>query len=284
MTDTRRIWLINNAASGSNDAVQLAECERLLGEHGFAIAQRTSFPDQELPSPALLDAAGIELAAIYAGDGTVNAALEALTGWHGAVLVLAGGTMNLLYHRLFGEAELAEVLAAVASDQAHRRRPAMISAPCGNAYAGLLAGPGTAWNDVREAMRANDLLKLASGAQAAVAETLNGDMLACEEPRLGRREGYPLLLLTPTEAGIIVEAYHAETASEYLEQAAALARRDFREGPHDVLGTVEGVTLANVAGGAFGVLVDGEPRDCPGATRFALAPSGVDLLATVTDG
>ncbi|QZH76195.1 MAG: hypothetical protein JY451_06515 [Erythrobacter sp.] len=283
MHEARRIWFINNAASGSNDVALLAECEKLCGQNALTIAHRTSFPEQELPTPDVLDAAGIDLVTIYAGDGTVNATLHALAGWSGAVLVLPGGTMNLFYHRLFGKAELAEVLMAVAAGEAQPRRPAIISAPCGNAYAGLLAGPGTAWNDVREAMRSKDPLQMASGAQAALAETLFGDMLACEEPPLGRRDGYPLLLLTPTEAGIVVEAYHAETASEYLEQAAALARRDFRNGPHERLGTARSLTLANVAGGNFGVLVDGEPCEVDGPTRFALVECDVHLLATVAD-
>lgn len=280
MGKSQRTWLINNEASGSNDAEALAAFEGECANCGFEIPHRTSFPEQEIPTPAILDAAELDMVTIFAGDGTVNAALEALAGWGGAVLVLPGGTMNLLYHRLFGDAELAEVLADVVAGRAERRRPGIVAAACGRAYAGVLAGPGTAWNDVREALRWKAPLEMASDAQAALAETLYGDMLHCQEPQFGKREGYPLLLLTPRGGTIDCDAYHAETASEYFEQALALVRREFRDGPHDRLGSAKRFVLASAEGGSFGVLLDGEPCDVHGPTEFSLVPCPVDLLAT----
>ena len=62
-------------------------------------------------------------------------------------------------------------------------------------------------------------------------------MIACVEPPLGRREGYPLVMpRARATTAIEVDAYYAESAGEYLEQAWALLRRNFREGPHEVLG------------------------------------------------
>ncbi|MGB3166856.1 MAG: diacylglycerol kinase family protein [Alteraurantiacibacter sp.] len=284
MGEERRIWLVNNAESGSNTAEALEECIAHLGRCGISVAHRTVFPAQELPTPALLDCAGIETVAVFAGDGTVNALLGALRDWSGAILILPGGTMNLLYHRLFGDADWPDVVDAVGCGQAFRHRPAVIEAPCGIAYAGLLAGPGTAWGDVREAMRDGSLIEMASGAREAFAQTLSGPRLACSDPDLGRREGYPLILLTPEGGAMVVDAYHAETTGEYLEQLTALARREFRDGPHDRLGETQAVTLASVEGGGFGVLVDGEECPVDSATRFELAECPVDLLATRRDG
>jgi diacylglycerol kinase family enzyme len=79
-----------------------------------------------LPTPAALDAAGIGLVAVFAGDGTINSLIESLAGWSGAVLVLAGGTMNLLYHRLHGERTTDEVIAAAARGKSALRRPGVI--------------------------------------------------------------------------------------------------------------------------------------------------------------
>ncbi len=284
MSEYRRTWLINNKASGSNDADALRACEGLCKRHGLAICHRTTFPQEELPNPEMLDAAEIDLVTIYAGDGTVNATLEALAGWQGAALILPGGTMNLVYHRLFGDAALAEAIAGAADGRARRFRPNVIDSRCGRAYAGLLAGPGTAWNEVREAMRSSAPLEMAAEARAALDETLHGECIRCEAPDLGRREGYPLLLLSPQGGDIVVDAYHAEQAGEYLRQAFALVRREFREGPHDQLGRAASLTLANVAGGPVSVLLDGEPCDSEGPLQFALARCEVDLLATRTDG
>ena len=284
MGAARPIWLVNNASSGSNDDAALAALDRCCGDNGFRVAHRTVFPAQDLPTPAILEAAQIDRVAVFAGDGTINTLLAHLAGWSGAVLVLPGGTMNLLYHRLHGERSMEEVIAAAAHGDAVVRRPSAIRSPFGDAYAGLLAGPGTSWGRVREAMREADVVELAAGTVQAIEQTLAGDQIACVEPPLGRREGYPLVMLTPFDDGIEIEAYHAETAGEYLEQAWALLRRNFREGPHDVLGKTHTIRLASTQGNAFGLLIDGEQADAAPEVEFRLAACEVDLLATETDG
>jgi diacylglycerol kinase family enzyme len=280
----RPIWLVNNVASGSNDEAALAALERSCGDNGFRAAYRSEFPRQDLPTPAMLDAGGIGLVAVFAGDGTINTLLAALAGWGGAVLVLPGGTMNLLYHRLHGERTLEEAVAAVADGRAALRRPGVIRCPFGTAYAGMLAGPGTTWGKVREAMREADVIELASGAVEAIEETLAGDMIACRQPSLGRAEGYPLVSLTPHDEAMEIEAYRAESASEYLEQTWALLRRNFREGPHEALGRAPAVRLASTRGDPIGLLIDGEQVEAASEVEFEVAACEVDLLATERDG
>jgi len=281
--DDRAIWLVSNASSGSNDDEALAALEQCCGRHGVGLAGRTVFPDEDLPTPAALDAAGIGKVAVFAGDGTINSLIAALAGWSGAVLILPGGTMNLLYHRLHGERTTEETIAAVARGEAMLRRPGVIRAPQGDAYAGLLAGPGTSWGRVREAMREQNLAELAQSTVAAIDQTLTGEQIACLDPPLGKSEGYPLLSLTPFDDGIEVEAYHAETAGDYLQQTWALLKRDFREGPHDILGRVPALTLASTEGNPFGILIDGEQADAAPQVELRLAKCEVDLLATQTD-
>lgn len=278
------IWLVTNASSGSNDDVALAALEASCEEHGFHVARHTVFPDQELPTPAMLEAADLDRVAVFAGDGTINTLIAGLAGWGGAVLVLAGGTMNLLYRRLHGERTVAQVIEACARGDSTMRRPGVVRSPYGDAFAGMLAGPGTSWGQVREAMREANVGALATGAVEAIEQTLAGEMIACIEPPLGRPEGYPLVMLTPTDGGIEIEAYHAETAAEYLEQAWALLKRNFREGPHDVLGRARKVCLESADGNPFGLLVDGEQAEAAGHVEFVLAACEVDLLATERDG
>jgi diacylglycerol kinase family enzyme len=280
----REIWLVNNASSGSNDDDALAGLETCCAEHGLRVAGHTVFPAQDLPTPGVLDAAGIDLVAVFAGDGTINSLIEALAGWAGAVLVLPGGTMNLLYCRLHGDRPMEEVVAAVVRGEARVRRPGVIRSSFGNAYAGMLAGPGTSWGRVREALREAALVELAQTTIEAIDESLTGEMIACAEPPLGRREGYPLLCLEPGDEAMEVVAYHAESAAAYLEQAWALLRRNFREGPHELLGTARKVRLASTRGNPFGLLVDGEQANAAPEVEFALAASPVDLLATRADG
>ena len=281
MGGERDIWLVRNESSGSNDSDALAALEEHCGEAGFRIRRQVCFPQQRLPVAAELDRAGIDLVAVFSGDGTVNSLIVSLSGWNGQVLVLPGGTMNLLYHRLHGEREVEEVIRMAAAGKAVARRPGVIRCPQGTAFADLLAGPGTSWYEVREAMREGDVLAVADSAAQAIEETLAEPGILSRE--VGRKEGYPLLMLTPHDAGIEVSGFHAETPAAYLEQLLALARRNFREGPHDALGLLPRVTLASSDDKPFGLLIDGEKAEAPGAQEFVLAPCEVDLLATRAD-
>jgi hypothetical protein len=284
MTGTRRIWLVVNEASGSNDSDAHDRLERTCSDAGFVVERVIAFPEQALPAPAALDAAGIDLVAVFAGDGTVNALIGHLTGWSGAVLVLPGGTMNLLYHRLHGAREMDEVVRLAAADEAKPARPGVIACRHGTALVDLLAGPVAGWFDLRESMRAADLLGVADSAAQAIGETLATPGIACRDPELGLAEGYPLVMLSPTEAGIAVSGYHADTPAEVLKASWALLRHRFREGPHDQLGQVGQVTLASTAGEPFGLLIDGERFESAGEEQFRLVPCAVDLLATQADG
>jgi diacylglycerol kinase family enzyme len=284
MRGTRRIRLVTNEASGSNDAAAVEAIVQSCAEAGFALDGITTFPENPLPGAQALDETGIDLVAVYAGDGTVNALVSALAGWSGAVLVLPGGTMNLLCNRLHGERDLDAIVRVTARGEAERRRPNVLACRQGTALADLLAGPGTGWHDVREAMREADVAAIAAGAASALGQTLAAPGIACRDPALGRAEGYPLVMLTPTDSGIAVAGFHAETATEFLQGSWTVLRRRFREGPHDDLGTVPQVTLASTAGEPFGLLLDGEKAESREAAVFRLVPCAVDLLATEPDG
>lgn len=275
-----RAWLIVNAASGSNSPATLAELESCIAENGLEIARTIHFPDDGLPAPSALDAAGVQLVIIYTGDGTLNAALAKLKGWGGAVLVLPGGTMNLLSKRLHGDFAPSEIVAVAANGGARRRRLLKIAGPCGDAYAGLLAGPGTHWGVVREAMRELDLAGIASGTAEALAKSTGETAVRAADPPLGSSEGYPLIDMTPGEHGIQVNGYHAGNLAELAKQGWALLRRRFREGPHDRLGIVDEITLENIDGTPVEILLDGERCEGTAPITFRVAESEVDLLAT----
>jgi len=284
MTGTQRTWLVVNHASGSNEPDSIAELEHSCREIELDLARIVAFPDEPLPNAAQLDAAGASLVAVFAGDGTVNAAITALAGWNGSVLALPGGTMNLLSKRLHGKRSAEQIVRLAGAGGATIVRPKIIACPMGTAFADLLAGPGTTWFDVREALREADFPAVAGSAAQAMGETLVAPGIACRDPALGRAEGYPLVMLTPSDAGIRICGFHAETPQEFLTGSWAVLRHRFREGPHDYLGMVEQMTLASTEGASFEVMLDGEKAESPGSEVFRLVPCPVDLLATRTDG
>ena len=278
MGGKRDIWLVRNEASGSTGEDAQAALEGRCAQAGLHIARQICFPQESLPAPRDLEAAGVDLVAVFTGDGTANTLITALAGWRGAILVLPGGTMNLLYHRLHGDRAMAEVIALAAAGEARRRRPGVIRSSRGTAMVDLLAGPGTKWYEVREAMREADVLAVADSAAQAIGGTLKEPGILCRG--VGRADGYPLVMLTPRDEGIEVSGFHAETPGEFFAQGWALLKRNFREGPHDTFGPFPRVTLASTDGEAFGLLFDGEKAEAPGAQEFVLAPCEVDLLAT----
>lgn len=280
MDGPRKIWLVCNAGSGSNDPDTIEALHSCCGEHGFDVARRIEFPDEPLPTAAQLDAAGIDCLAVYAGDGTVNSCVTTLYGWGGSVLVLPGGTMNLLARRLHGDTPVEQIVACAACGGGRLVRPLIARTRNGDALAGLLAGPGTAWYAVREAMRDADVAGIVAGASEALAETTGGPMLHCREPELGREAGYPLIEITPGEWGLQLDGYYAESAGDFFAQGWALLRRRFREGPHDRIGLTGPVTLAGDDGGSIGLLLDGEPADGGAREEIAVARCEVDLIAT----
>lgn len=271
-----RAWLIVNAASGSNTPAAVEELRQCLAANGVAVARTIAFPDEDLPAPADLDAAGVGLLILYTGDGTINSAMARLSGWGGAVLVLPGGTTNLLSKALHGDRPLDEICAHWLRMK-RTRRPCIHSA-AGTAVIEVVAGPGAKWSDVREGLRAGDVAAIASRTVEAAQASAGDSTVVLARPDIGRPEGYSAIRLTPTAEGIEIEGYGATTIADYLAQGMALLRRDFRTGPHDELGLHPSLNCASVDGSPIELMLDGE-RDCgPPALQFSLAELEVDLL------
>ena len=281
MATEETIWLLCNAESGSNSDAALQTLETYCCDHGFNISRRICFPDQALPTASELEEAGINRLAIFTGDGTLNAAITNLYGWSGSILVLPGGTMNLLSKRLHGDdADLETIVSRIATGAFRTVRPNVARCEAGDALAGLLVGPATAWGDVREAMRDVDVAAVSEEASDAVAQTAGGDKIHCLRPELGRKEGYPLVEITPSHRGMQLDGYYADTTTDYLRHGFSLLRRRFREGPHERLGLVDEMVFESEQKRDIPVLVDGEKGEVSAGSAFTVAECAVDLLAT----
>jgi len=277
----RTVWLVCNPASGSNDEATLDALQQAFADAGKPLARVVRFPDEAVPDPAALDAAGVDLLAVFAGDGTVHSVVTGAYGWGGAVLVLPGGTMNLLAKRMHGDVEATEAVARLGDGTALKReRPKVVHGRLGEGLSGVLAGPGAVWNDVREAMRANSIVEFVTTAREAISYSANGPRVVCAEVDCGREDGYVAITVVPRDDGLEVKGFYAESLGDYAGQGIALLGRNFRNGPHDELGKHERVRLLSRGGSAMGLLMDGEPHDGAAEEVFELAEIGVDLIAT----
>ena len=134
-----RTWLVANAASGSSNDEQLAGLRELLRQ---SLAGETLLPKAPLPTPRQLDRAGVATVVAFGGDGTVNGLVSSLADWGGAVLVLPGGTQNLLSHSLHGESDTQDIVERFAKGSLTRTIIPLIISPRGQALSEVLAGPG----------------------------------------------------------------------------------------------------------------------------------------------
>ncbi len=268
-----RLWFICNEASGSNDDDSVAGlCERLSPDRIFVV------PRDELPDRDLLVADAPEVLAVFTGDGTANAAIERAEGFGGAVLVLPGGTANLLSRSLHGEeATLEDILYAFEDGTLGHTRHSLIQTSRGFAHSEVLAGPGATWSEVRETMRDLDVPALARSAGEAIQQTTVGPPVFLAEPAVGNPEGYPALLLSVDEGRMRVDGYHADGLGDYFRQGVAILMREFREGPHDELGRLESVLLRS--DDPIELMIDGER--CTGANeeRISLRVADLEFLS-----
>lgn len=276
-----KVWLVCNAASGSNNDAAVEELVAAFHASGLQLDRVLRFPDDPAPKPAELDAAHVDTVAVFGGDGTTHSVVMEAWGWDGAVLVLPGGTMNLLAKRMHGDVPAPEIVARLSPDRPLRTvRPNVIYSRHGIGLTGALAGPGTVWNEVREAMRAMNVIDFVASTREAIAQSAAGPKVKCAEVDCGREEGYAAITVVPKDDGLRANGYYAESLADYAGQGIALLNRNFRDGPHDELGRHPKLRLVCPAGEPMGLLIDGEPFDGATEEEFELGPCEVNLVTT----
>ena len=190
----KRVWLILNRASRTVGDDWEAKLGAALEARDSIVAGTTDFPDEALPTPAVLDAAEVDIAVVAAGDGTINAVAKMLEDWSGALLVLPGGTMNLLAKSLHGGA-LPEAIIAAVADPVATRQLATVDGGGHRAVVGAIVGPAASWVHAREAVRKNRWGRLTRAVRLAYLRTLSH---AVHVRGPGRRsKGYRAIFIHP---------------------------------------------------------------------------------------
>ena len=278
MIDYAKIWLVTNSASGSYSQQAVDDLETRFAEVGLTLDHIVTIPDEEPPERAALEAAGVDMLVIFTGDGTVNGVVTKLYDWAGHVLVLPGGTQNLLAKALHGTDEAAAIVAALGDGQTSVVHRHLIRTSQCDALCEVLAGPGAKWSDVREAMRDGDLGGMATTLGEAIGQSAGGAPVRIVQPALGKPGGYPAVRVHPAEGRMFVDGYAAETVADYAMQGLALLRRDFREGPHDELGDHPAIEC--VSDQPIELMIDGERMTGGLRERFEMHECAVEFLGT----
>lgn len=271
----QRLWFISNIRSGSATQAGCEAIEAVCAEKGLALAGRTRFPDDPLPDPAELAAARVDTLMLFAGDGTINAALCHYADWDGAILVLPGGTMNLLAKTLHGDSAPADIVHA-----AHLRqhRVALPFAEAGRlrAFVGLIVGPAAHWVRAREAAREGRFARLLRAAMQAWRRTFGDHVRITGVPGLGRR--YQAILATPGSDGLAVAGIDARDWRAIVELGWDWLKGDWMAARAVTATRAKGFTLAGRK--PVLALFDGEPERLPPGTRICGGMTRPFFLAT----
>ncbi len=276
-----RLWLIVNPASGSYDPDIGDRLGVAAQQFGAEITHTIAFPQHPLPDAAALDAAGVAMLVVYTGDGTINAAVAAVAGWTGVVLVLPGGTMNLLSRHIHRASDPVEIFVDALSPDAVARSVTMVEGVDSdvviNGLVGLFAGPTTAWGDVRETLRRYDFAGLVEAVPRAIGETFNGQPVRLA----GHDEDYPAIYVEPVDGKLRLLGFTADDAAALFEHGFAWFNGDFRDGPHEMLGEASEIRIES--SGEIGLLVDGERGHSHSPLNLRAAQSAVRFVVTLPE-
>jgi diacylglycerol kinase family enzyme len=273
------LWLVVNPASGSNSEAAVAALTAALAEDGHAPARVLRLPADELPTRAALEAANVATLAIFTGDGTVNAQVARLHGWTGAVLVLPGGTQNLLAKALHGDVDATTIATRLGRGELQRMRRSAVQTSAGDALVEVLAGPGATWADVREGVRDMDLSSIASALGEAVRSTAGGAAVSVSEPPMGKPEGYRAVRMDADQGTLTLDGYDAQDWADLAAHGVSmLVKRDFRQGPHEELGQADAVVCTSDE--PIALMIDGERRDGKQREEFRCVTLPVEFLAS----
>lgn len=266
--------LICNNQSGSHDDAVLAEIVETCRAAGAPIAAVFALPNDEIPDAAELVRRNIDLLIVWTGDGTINAAAIKAAGWDGAILVLPGGTLNLLSKALNGDRPAPEILTDALQGGGRRSPIPTIRSDTNEAFITVIAGPATRWAEVRETMRQDGLIEASRAAPDALDAMTNDPGVRVA----GHEQAYSAVILTPTAEGIRADGILTEGTGDVLRHGLAWLGGDFRDGPSEAIACCETIILESEA--VISLEYDGEMDEMPSPARFALGASAVDFLAT----
>ena len=271
----KRTLLITNTNSGSAGGVDEQSVVSSLKLAGLDIVETRVLPEQDLPSQKQLDDQSIEIVAIVSGDGTISSLYAKLAKWSGAILVLPGGTMNLLSRRLHGDVSLDVLLESLSKGGLVPKQIALIAVAEKHILTGLTIGPSTRWAEVREGMRHADLQTLAETIPAAWSDTMSADGVWLGDDV---KNQFASVFVEPVDGDhLSVIAFIASNVGDMVGHGLAWLRKDFREGPHEDLGIMREVTISSAERKAS-VLIDGEAVELPVPIRCYAAMSEIQFL------
>jgi len=286
------IELVANPLAGRVGPTAAAEAEAIIGEFGFPVRVSTPEPANLMRELRRAVDAGPDLVIVLAGDGTARAAAS-LCGATGPLLApLAGGTMNVLPHALYGakdwRAALRETL-----DRGVERPVSGGEVDGSHFHVAAILGPPALWAEAREAARRHRLDLALRRAKIA------WDRAFCNSLRFALDGQVPikaeaLTLICPLVSRVMASDEPALEAAALRPRSPGEAARlglhalfgeiigDWRKDPSvEVVRSRFGWVLAE--GGRVHAILDGEPVRLGRHAEFNFVPVAFRALVPHVD-
>jgi diacylglycerol kinase family enzyme len=271
----QRVWFISNSNSGTATRESCEALEAVLQKRQLVLVGRTLFPDEALPESLVLEADQVDTVVLFAGDGTINAALCRLAEWPGSFLILPGGTMNLLAKALHADLDPTAIIHAAHTLEQRVSLP-YVEAGSFRAFVGVIIGPGASWVRAREAARIRRYVRMWRGMRLAWRRTF-GDGVQIEGVRQLQR-GYQAVFVTPETGALRVAAVAARDWGAITELGWSFVTGDWMRARAVDTATVQRLRISDRK--RVMALFDGEPEMLDPDTQITSGLSRKVFLTT----
>lgn len=280
----KTIALVNPAAGGV-DSDGLERMRAALESAGVrdadVVALDTADSDSQLAELAAKDP---DMFVIWGGDGTLRAAMSTLGERTKNLLLLPGGTMNMLTKAIHGDMAWDAILARVIAEP--RRR----TIPAGEAnghlfYCAMIAGAPVRLAEAREAVRRGELVKAASEAKSALesmeslhmeAKFRNGYDLGGKLPQTSMIAA----LVGPLSrgGGMEIAALSDLSAAGAMGLVWSSLVSDWRTAENVQIVEAQSLEINAEDGEDIPILIDGEPMQAGARIRVRYLPEAAQCL------
>lgn len=280
----KEVLVIVNMQAGSTSDVS-ADMRDIFTRHGFDDPTIQNLDADELgPALSKLSAKTTDLLVIYGGDGTCKAGAIAARREGIPLIVLPGGTMNILPNALYRTMDWKTALEIALKT----KTPRWI--PCGHVndevfFVGLLMGDPVIMADMRENIREGQLLEATRkipDVMASISQGENFEYYADGKPFQSDANILNVLCpidpkVSPTETRFEFSAAPNMSFMDIIDIGTTALIDGWKNSELIETGIAEKLTIRGQ--GDFNTLLDGEPARISCPITITLDPRGVKVLA-----
>lgn len=278
-TRIKKVLVLLNAKAGSvgpKAGAQLVEALNAGGIQQFTIVDATKMSSRHFQRASQYDAI-----VVLGGDGTARYAADLAPRNGPPLILLPGGTLNILPKALYGELPWPQAIAAVLERGVERRLP--VGYANGETfYVAGLFGPTTLLALARESVREGNPLKAFQRLRHALNRSFTRSIRArAGKEKMRKAEGIGVLL--PSFSGGI-ESDHLEwvrlDAKHFLDLARVSLRAITADWRNDSTVEISATKTGDIyAAGIIPATLDGEPRTFLSSVRITFNEHGPKVLA-----